>query len=130
MNAQWRKLTPPFGDTTKGEFTHRKRVYTWVIWPNSGSRPLMGLDLAACANVHEIRIPMNPEQLDALTLAVTVVSYGPSGVYSAEVLERLRRASGLRQHYGRECAQAVLVDAIARRGFFAVKRTRRSKAGA
>ncbi|HXR15937.1 MAG TPA: hypothetical protein VN777_06960 [Terriglobales bacterium] len=69
---------------------------------------------------------MKPEQLDVLALAVTVVSSGPSGVYSVEVLEKLRQASGLHQQYGRECAQAILVDAIARRGFFAAKRVRRS----
>jgi len=71
---------------------------------------------------------MNADQLDVLTLAISVVSSGPSGVYSVEILEKLRRASGLHQQYGRECAQAILVDAIARRGFFAAKRVRRPAA--
>ncbi len=71
---------------------------------------------------------MNADQVDVLTLAISVVSSGPSGVYNLEVLEKLRQASGLHQQYGRECAQAILVDAIARRGFFAAKRVPRSAA--
>jgi hypothetical protein len=61
---------------------------------------------------------MNPEQLDALRLAVKVVFAGPTGTFSLEDHIKLRRASGL-EKYVHECAQAVLVDAIARRGFFA-----------
>jgi hypothetical protein len=73
----------------------------------------------------ESATPMNPEQLNVLTLAVTVLSSGSSGVYSVEVLEKLRLASGLHHQYGRECAQAVLIDAIARRGFFSETGTNR-----
>ena len=62
---------------------------------------------------------MHPDQVEALTLAIALISSGPAGTYNAETLEKLRRASGLPHQYGRECAQAVLVDAIARRGFFA-----------
>jgi len=69
---------------------------------------------------------MNPEQLDVLTLAVTLLTSGSSGMYGVEVLEKLRRASGLHHQYGRECAQAVLVDAIARRGFFSETGTNRA----
>ena len=87
----------------------------------------MARDLAGCANVHGFRIPMNPEQLDALLLAVKVVFTGPAGTYNLDDLATLRRASGL-QKYIHECAQAVLVDAIGRRGFFAAKRARRLKA--
>jgi hypothetical protein len=61
---------------------------------------------------------MNPEQIDALKLAVKVVFNGPSGTYSLEQLALLRSASG-HEKYIHECAQAVLVDAIARQGFFA-----------
>ena len=61
--------------------------------------------------------PMNPEQLEALSLAVKVVFTGPSGTYSLDDLAKLKRASGL-QKYIHDCAQAALVDAIARRGFF------------
>jgi len=70
---------------------------------------------------------MNPEQLDALSLAVKVVFTGPTGTYSMDDLAKLRRASGL-EKYIHDCAQVVLVDAIARRGFFVTTRARRSKA--
>ena len=69
---------------------------------------------------------MNPEQLAAISLAVRVVFTGPTGTYSVEDLMTLRAASGL-QKYIHECAQAVLVDAIARRGFFATKPSHRPK---
>lgn len=67
---------------------------------------------------------MNPEQLDALSLAVKVVFTGPAGTYNLDDLAELRRASGLSK-YIHECAQAVLVDAIARRGFFSEAGTNR-----
>jgi hypothetical protein len=70
---------------------------------------------------------MNPEQLEALTLAVKVVFAGPTGTFNLEDHATLRRASGL-EKYIHECAQAVLVDALARRGFFAATRVRGSKA--
>jgi hypothetical protein len=76
--------------------------------------------------VHRIRNPMNPEQLDALLLAVNVVFTGPAGTYNLDDLAKLRRASGLHK-YIHECAQAVLVDAIARRRFFAATDTTRSE---
>jgi len=76
----------------------------------------------------------NPQPHESRTtrraaLGIKVVFTGPAGTYNLDDLAKLRRASGL-EKYIHECAQAVLVDAIARRGFFAVKRTRRSKAGA
>jgi hypothetical protein len=77
--------------------------------------------------VREIRKPVNPEQLEALTLAVKVVFAGPTGTNSLDDLAKLRRASGL-QKYTHECAQAVVVDAIARRGFFAPAPLGRRKA--
>ena len=68
---------------------------------------------------------MNPDQVEVLALAIALIFAGPAGTYNAETLEKLWRASGLPHHYGRECAQAVLVDAIARRGFFAETGTTR-----
>ena len=61
---------------------------------------------------------MNPEQLDAVRIAKRVMLGGPNGTYNADELGLLRRASGLLTAYGRECADAVLSDAAARRGFF------------
>lgn len=61
---------------------------------------------------------MSPEQLDALQLAVKVMFAGPTGTFGLEDHVKLRRASGL-ETYVHDCAQAVIVDAIARRGFFA-----------
>jgi hypothetical protein len=71
--------------------------------------------LQTCPNT---ATPMNAEQLDALSLAVKVVFTGPTGTYSMDDLAKLRHASGL-EKYIHDCAQAALVDAIARRGFFA-----------
>jgi hypothetical protein len=94
---------------------------------NSGGHSWMGPDLAGGANVRGIRKPMNLEQLEALSLAVKVVFAGPTGTFNLEDHAMLRRASGL-EKYIHDCAQAVLVDAIARRGFFAATRVRGSKA--
>lgn len=47
---------------------------------------------------------MNPEQLDAQSLAVKVMFAGPGGTFSLADLDKLRRASGL-QKYIHECAQ-------------------------
>ena len=62
------------------------------------------------ANLPTTSNPMNPEQLDALLLAVKVVFTGPAGTYNLDDLAKLRRASGL-QKYIHECAQAAIVDA-------------------
>ncbi len=61
---------------------------------------------------------MSPEQLEALNLAVMVIFAGPTGTYDLQDHITLQRASGL-QKYIHECARKTLVDAIARRGFFA-----------
>jgi len=111
-----------------GEITPRSRVACCAILRSAGANCSMGVHFTVAAKLPILSNPMKPDQLDALALAISVVSSGPSGVYSLEVLEKLRRASGLHQHYGHECAQAILVDAIARRGFFAAKRVRRAKA--
>ncbi len=64
---------------------------------------------------------MNAEQLNALRIAQRVILAGPNATYTADELGLLRRASGLSDAYGRECAQAVLFNAAARCGFFAEK---------
>ena len=74
-----------------------------------------------------IRIPMNPEQLDALKIARRVVLAGPTARYTTDELATLRRASGLPDQYGRECAQAVLFHAAAGSGFFAENRDERER---
>jgi alkylhydroperoxidase family enzyme len=79
----------------------------------------MDRDLAWGANVRGSCKPLNPEQLEALTLAVKVVFAGPTGTFNLEDHATLRRGSGL-EKYIHECAQAVVVDAVARRGFVAV----------
>lgn len=61
---------------------------------------------------------MTPEQLEGLRLAVKVIFAGAGGTFSLEDHVKLRRASGLERHV-HECAEAVIVDEIARRGFFA-----------
>ncbi len=57
--------------------------------------------------------------MDCLKLAARVILAGPTAKYSAEELAKLRRASGLPEECGGECAKAVLFDATARSGFFA-----------
>jgi len=62
---------------------------------------------------------MSKDQLDCVKLAARVILAGPAATYSAEELAKLRRAFGLTDEYGRECAEAVLMDAAAGCGFFA-----------
>ncbi len=63
--------------------------------------------------------PMTTEQRDALRIAQRVILAGRTATYTADELATLRRASGLADKYGRECATAVLFDATAGCGFFA-----------
>ena len=76
-----------------------------------------GLPIAQAQQPHMSH--MNKDQLDCVKLAARVILAGPAATYSAEELAKLRRASGLPDEYGRECAQAVLIDAASGCGFFA-----------
>jgi hypothetical protein len=89
-------------DVRLGHFTPLALSYFWT---------LLWVWMKTCP---ERANPMNAEQLDA----VRVIFAGPTGTYDLQDHITLQRASGL-QKYIHGCAQRVLVDAIARRGFFA-----------
>jgi hypothetical protein len=62
---------------------------------------------------------MDDEQIKILSLALDVMCAGPSTVVPVPVIEKLRSASSQQNMGVRECARRVVVDAIARRGYFA-----------
>jgi len=102
---------------------HPKQLdHSWGILLSQSADSSNGVDFDSAPILPKVGNPMNPDQLDALRIAKRVILAGSAGTYTADELAKLRRASGLANEYGRECARAVLFDAAAGCGFFAEKR--------